>query len=88
MENLVSPGSFVVLDRHYTSLASYRAPHPTLYAVNFGGLLLLRFVSLEDGHLVLRPGNSGHPVRLLRLGAHSTPADHIIGRACLILSDL
>jgi len=88
MENLVSPGSFVVLDRHYTSLASYRAPHPTLYAVNFGGLLLLRFVSLEDGHLVLRPNSLHHPVRLLRLNQHDTPADYIIGRACLLLSNL
>jgi len=88
MEHRVNPGALVVIDRMYTSVASYRAPHPTLYAVNYGGALVLRFVSLEDGHLVLRPGNSGHPVRLLRLGAHSTPADHIIGRACLILSDL
>jgi len=88
MQPMLTPGSFVVIDRHYTSLASYRAPYPTLYAVNFAGQLLLRFVSLEDGHLVLRPSRLDHPVRLLRLGPHDTPADHILGRACFHLSNL
>lgn len=86
MEPLLSPGTLIVIDRHYSSLASYREPHPTLYAVNFDGRLLLRFVSLEEGHLVLRPVSPSSPVRLFRLGAHDSPADHIIGRACLILS--
>lgn len=88
MSSLLSPGTLVVIDRHYTSLASYREPHPTLYAVNSGGRLLFRFVSLEDGHLVLRPASPLFPVRLLRLGVHDSPADHIIGRVCLVLSSV
>jgi hypothetical protein len=88
MAPLLSPGALVVLDRQYTSLASYREPHPTLYAVNYSGRLILRFVSLEDGHLVLRPASLVSPVRLLRLGAHDAPADYIIGRACLLLSNI
>jgi hypothetical protein len=88
MEPLLIPGSVVVIDRHYTSLAHYRAPHPTLYAVNYGGTLLLRFVSLEDGHLILRPLSLAHPIRLIRLAAHSQPSDFLIGRACLLLTDI
>jgi len=88
MEPLLSPGALVVLDRSYVSLAGYREPHPTLYAVNYGGRLLLRFVSLEEGHLILRPMSLLHQARLLRLGTHDTPADHIIGRACLLLSSV
>ncbi len=86
MEPLLSPGTLVVIDRHYSSLASYREPHPTLYAVNFDGRLLFRFVSLEEGHLILRPASPSSPIRLFRLGPHDSPADHIIGRVCLILS--
>jgi hypothetical protein len=88
MAPLLSSGALVVLDRHYTSLAPYREPHPTLYAVNFGDRLLLRFVSLEDGHLVLRPASPPSPLRLVRLGAHDSPADYIIGRVCLLLSSI
>jgi len=82
----LSTGALMVIDRHYTSLARYREMHPTLYAVHFEGHLLLRFVSLEDGHLVLRPANPLSPVRLFRLNAHDAPANYIIGRACLLLS--
>ncbi|HEY0306821.1 MAG TPA: LexA family transcriptional regulator [Acidobacteriaceae bacterium] len=88
MEPLLTPGSVVVIDRHYTSLADYRAPHPTLYAVNYGGSLLFRFVSLEEGHLILRPLSLAHPIRLLRLAPHAQPSDFVTGRACLLLTDM
>jgi hypothetical protein len=88
MAPLLSPGSLVVVDRHYTSLAPYREPQPTLFAVNSSGRLLLRFVALEDGHLVLRPASLASQVRLLRLGAHDSPADYILGRVCLTLSSV
>jgi hypothetical protein len=84
----LSTGALLVIDRHYVSLARYREPHPTLYAISFDGHLLFRFVSLEDGHLVLRPANPLSPVRLFRLNAHDAPANYIIGRACLLLSSV
>jgi len=88
MEPLLTPGSTVVVDRHYTSLAHYRAPQPTLYAVNYVCLLLFRFVSLEDSYLILRPLSLAHPVRLIRLTGHAQPADVIMGRVCLLLKDI
>jgi hypothetical protein len=88
MDPLVSPGAIAVLDRHYNSLAPYRAHQPTLYAVRCGAALLLRFVDFDEGRLILRPYSRDFPVQLLPLATHETPADYIVGRVCLIFSEL
>jgi hypothetical protein len=88
MDPLLSPGAIAVLDRHYNSLAPYRAHQPTLYAVRCGAALLLRFVDYDEGRLILRPYSRDFPVQLLPLGSHETPADYIVGRVCLIFSEL
>jgi transcriptional regulator with XRE-family HTH domain len=88
MDPLVSPGAIAVLDRHYNSLAPYRAHQPTLYAVRCGAALLLRFVDFDEGRLILRPYSRDFPVQLLPLAAHETPADYIVGRVCLVFSEL
>ena len=88
MEPLVSPGAIAVLDRHYNSLAPYRAHQPTLYAVRCGAALLLRFVDFDEGRLILRPYSRDFPVQLLPLATHQTPADYIVGRVCLVFSEL
>ncbi len=88
MEPLVSPGAIAVLDRHYNSLAPYRAHQPTLYAVRCGAALLLRFVDFDEGRLILRPYSRDFPVQLLPLATHETPADYIVGRVCLVFSEL
>lgn len=88
MDPLVSTGAIVVLDRHYNSLAPYRAHQPTLYAVRSGAALSLRFVDFDEGHLILRPYSREFPVQLVPLASHESPADYIIGRVCLIFSEL
>ena len=88
MDPLLSPGAIAVLDRHYNSLAPYRAHQPTLYAVRCGAALLLRFVDFDEGRLILRPYSRDFPVQLLPLASHETPADYIVGRVCLIFSEL
>ena len=88
MEPLLSPGAIVVLDRHYNSLAPYRAQQPTLYAVRCGAALLLRFVDFDEGRLILRPYSREFPVQLLPVAAHESPADYIVGRVCLVFSEL
>jgi Cro/C1-type HTH DNA-binding domain len=88
MDPLVSPGAIAVLDRHYNSLAPYRAHQPTLYAVRSGPALLLRFVDFDEGRLILRPYSRNFPVQLLPLATHETPADYIVGRVCLVFSEL
>jgi hypothetical protein len=88
MDPLLSPGAIAVLDRHYNSLAPYRAHQPTLYAVRCGVALLLRFVDFDEGRLILRPYSRDFPVQLLPLATHETPGDYIVGRVCLIFSEL
>jgi len=88
MEPLLSPGAIAVLDRHYNSLAPYRAHQPTLYAVRCGAALLLRFVDFDEGCLILRPYSRDFPVQLLPLATHETPVDYLVGRVCLIFSEL
>ncbi len=88
MEPLLASGAIVVLDRHYSSLAPYRAHQPTLYAVRCGAALLLRFVDFDEGRLILRPYSREFPVQLLPMASHESPADYIVGRVCLVFSEL
>ncbi|MGH9596620.1 MAG: hypothetical protein ACRD3K_07470 [Edaphobacter sp.] len=88
MDPLISPGAIAVIDRHYNSLAPYRAHQPTLYAVRSGPALLLRFVDFNEGRLILRPWSRDFPVQLLPLATHETPSDYIVGRVCLVFSEL
>ena len=88
MEPVLSPGAIAVLDRHYNSLAPYRAHQPTLYAVRSGTALVVRFVDFDEGRLILRPYSRRFPVQLVPLAAHESPADYLVGRVCLIFSEL
>jgi len=88
MEPLLAPGAIAVLDRHYNSLAPYRAHQPTLYAVRCGGALLLRFVNFDERRLILRPYSRAFPVQLLPLATNASPADYLVGRVCLVVSEL
>jgi hypothetical protein len=90
MDPLLTPGAIVVLDRHYHSLAPYHAHQRTLYAVRAGGGvgLLLRYVEFDGGTLILRPLAGHVPVQLITPGAKETPADYIVGRVCVMVSEL
>jgi hypothetical protein len=88
MDPIIAPGAIAVLDRHYNSLAPYRAHQPTLYAVRCGAALLLRFVDFDEGRLILRPYSRAFPVQLVPLATHESPVDYIVGRVCLVFSEL
>ncbi|WP_213805215.1 hypothetical protein [Granulicella sp. dw_53] len=87
MEPLLQPGAIVVLDRHYNSLAPYRAHQPNLYAVRSGASLVMRFIELDEGNLILRPYSMTFPVQLLPLAAQESPSDYIVGRVCMVFSE-
>ncbi len=88
MDPILCAGSIVVLDRHYTSIAPYRTHQRTLFAVRCGAGLVLRYVEYDDGRLILRPLSPDYPVQLLTLDPHQTPAEYIVGRVCLVISEL
>jgi hypothetical protein len=88
MEPVLASGTIAVIDRHYNSLAPYRAHEPTLYAVRHGAGLLLRYVEFAEGWLVLRPSAMECAVQLIAVGPDEMPSDHIAGRVCLLIHDL
>jgi hypothetical protein len=58
------------------------------YAVRYGTGLVLRYVEFDGGRLILRPLSPTFPVQLLALGPQETPANYIVGRVCLVISEL
>jgi hypothetical protein len=88
MASLVMQGSVVVLDRHYHSLAAYQMNQRTLYAVRTPAGLALRYVELSRENLVLRPLALTVPVQVVTPGPDETAADYIVGRVCVVVSEL
>jgi len=88
MDPILTTGAIAVLDRHYNSLAPYRSHQPTLYAVRCGSSLLLRFLDFDEGRIILRPHARSFPVQLLTVGPDEAPGDYIVGRICILLSEL
>ena len=88
LEPLIVPGSIVIIDRHYTSLALYRSQQPNLYAVRCGAILQLGFAAFDDGRLILRPNSTAFPVQLIPIHPGQSPSDRIIGRVCLVFNEL
>lgn len=88
MAPLLPPSAIAVLDRHYNSLAPYRANQASIYAIRFGPMLLLRHVDYDERHLILRPYVRELPVQLLPLAANESPGDYIVGRVCMVQSEL
>ena len=88
MDPILPASAIVVLDRHYNSIAPYRAQQRTIYAVRSGAGLVLRYVDFDAGTLILRPLALAFPVQLLALAPHQTPADYLIGRVCLVIAEL
>lgn len=87
MAPLLAPDALVLLDRHYSSLHTYRLDRPTLYAVRHDARLKLRYAEFQMDRVVLRPHNRSSPVDLIHLGPQETPHDLIIGRVVLILNE-
>jgi hypothetical protein len=91
MDPLLTPGAVAVIDRHYRSLAAYRAQQRTLYAVRMGmgaaAGLALRYVEFDGGNLILRPLAVNVPVEVVAPGANETPADYIVGRVCWVVAE-
>jgi hypothetical protein len=88
MEPVLASGMIAVIDRHYNSIAPYRAHQPTLYAVRYGAGVLLRYVEFDDGRLILRPSAIDCAVQLITITANEMPSDYIVGRVCLLLNEL
>ena len=88
MAPVLAVGALAVIDRHWNSLAPYRANQPNIYAVRSGSMLLLRYVDFDERHLILRPFLREFPVQLIGLREEESPADYIVGRVCLVVAEV
>lgn len=87
MDPIVLPDALAVIDRHYTSLASYHLDRATLYAVRNGTRLSVRYVEFLENRLVLRPHHIDFPVQLIEIEPGGSPNDLLVGRVALILNE-
>jgi transcriptional regulator with XRE-family HTH domain len=71
----------LLVDRHYTSLAPYRAGRRNIYAVKQNSGILVRYAESADGSLVLQPRNPGFPAVILPA---ASAADVIVGRVAQV----
>lgn len=76
----LSPGSTLLLDRHYNSLRPYRKNDRNMYAVRKGDGCTVKYVEVSTNLLVLRPHNPDYPVEVLSIEEGQTYADLIVGR--------
>jgi len=88
MRPVLAAGTIAVIDRHYNSIAPYRADQPTLLAMRYGSSLLLRFLEFDGGRLILRPSAIEHPLHFVTVAANETPSDFVLGRVCLLVQEL
>lgn len=88
MGPVLTPGTIAVIDRHYNSLAPYRAHEPSLFAMRHSSGLLLRYVEFDGRLLVLRPLATDCAVQLIPIAPGETPSDYIAGRVCLLIHEL
>ncbi|MBS1821378.1 MAG: helix-turn-helix transcriptional regulator [Acidobacteria bacterium] len=88
MAPVLATGALAVIDRHWNSLAPYRANQPNIYAVRSGSMLLLRYVDFDERHLILRPFLREFPVQLIGLREGESPADYVVGRVCLVVAEV
>jgi hypothetical protein len=88
MDPVVQPEAIALVDRHYNSFTPYRANRPNLYAVRQGAELRLRYVSLVQNRLVVRPQNLDFPVELIDAGEFESPAALLVGRVALLLNEV
>ncbi|HZZ41071.1 MAG TPA: helix-turn-helix transcriptional regulator [Acidobacteriaceae bacterium] len=88
MDPVLRTGTVVVLDRHYNSLADRKPQHPNLYGIRIGAQMVFRHAVFEAGRLVLRPRALESPLDVIELEPHESPADLLVGRVCLCLSEV
>ncbi len=76
----LEPGATVLIDRHYNSLAPYRAGEKSMYAVRRLDTAVIRYIDLREGHIALRPINPAYATEIIELRPGENPEDYIVGR--------
>jgi hypothetical protein len=81
-------GAVVLVDRHYNSLEPYRRLQHNLYAVRMGAGCSIRYATVVEDCMILRPHHSDFPIELLRITQGRSYSDYIVGRVCHVSAEL
>jgi len=84
MSPRLTPGSTLLIDRHYTSLKPYRKNELNMYAVLKNDNCIVRYVELAQNHLLLRPHNPNTPLEAIPIPEDKKPEHFLVGRICEI----
>lgn len=84
MSPRLSPGSTLLLDRHYNSLKPYRKGESNLYAVLKNDTCVVRYVEVAGNQLILRPHNQASPIEIIALSSAESAPSYLIGRVCQV----
>lgn len=87
MHPLVSPGALVLLDRHYNSLMPYQPGRQTLYGVRCGHVLKIRYLTVAQHHLILRPQILDSPLESIDVEEDRSPRDFVVGRVVVVMNE-
>ncbi len=88
MAPVIVPHAILIIDRHYNSLIPYRPPMPSIYAIQRGGALLIRYATLQGSNIILRPHKIEHPIDLIEIKPEESPGSFVIGRVCVSISEV
>lgn len=88
MVPVIVPHAILVIDRHYNSLAPYRPPMPSIYAVQLGSAMLFRYATLQGRNVVLRPHKIEYPIELIEITPQESAGSCIVGRVCVSISEV
>ncbi len=84
----LSPGSILLIDRHYNTLRPYRKNDRNIYAVRRDDSCTVKYVEISGSQLILRPHNPDYPVEVITIPEGQTVADLIIGRVAHIAAEI
>lgn len=88
MDPVLKELSLAVIDRHYNSLVPASPPAPNLYALMLGSKLLFRYVTFDSNRLLLRPHSLAAPVEAVEILPAESPSDLLVGRVCVLITEL
>ena len=87
MSPRLSPGTLMLIDRHYTSPVPHKSSGRSMYLLEENGYYMVRYVEQHGSELIFRPENPSYPVIVKVVRPKSLIRDYIVGRVCHLSSE-
>jgi len=80
MSPRLTPGTTLLIDRHYNALTPYRKSEFNMYAVLKSGTVTVGYVEVAGRQLLIRPHNQSCPIQIIPIEPGKQASDSLIGR--------